>query len=171
MGKAVIPSMSVPTDLIGVAARVDGLLELWTQDFRDMPVAALVALHDAGKAAVLAGEAGRLAEVIRTAATDDDIVDALEGLMGSFHATKEDDKSILGSFLSKDVQAAHPTRLALEAACAHLRRTKDFAPSIKAVLETLEEKQAAFETRAKLLDRLASRVALAASVLEGRAGG
>lgn len=168
MAKAVIIRPTKPEDFPALAARVDGLLQLWNADFRTMPLDALTALRDAGRAALASGESDGLARILRERADDHDIGLALMNLIGSFVQGKEQDLTVFGANLTLDVKQAAPGRVALEATCAHLRKTRDFTPSIKAVLETLAEKTTAVDSRAALLEKLEQRVALAGTVLDAR---
>lgn len=64
---------------------------------------------------------------------------ALQHLIGSFpNSSKKEDLSIYAVSLFDDVVAAKPTVETLTEACRRLRRSCDFLPSIKAVLDALD---------------------------------
>jgi hypothetical protein len=64
---------------------------------------------------------------------------ALQQLIGSFpNSSKKEDLSIYAVSLFDDVAAAKPTVKTLTEACRRLRRSCDFLPSIKAVLDALD---------------------------------
>src|ERR1700704_2861843 len=65
---------------------------------------------------------------------------ALQHLIGSFpNSSKKEDLSIYAVSLFDDVAAAKPTVKTLTEACRRLRRSCDFLPSIKAVLDALDD--------------------------------
>ena len=148
--------------------RVDGLLALWTTDFRQMPGEALTRLRDAGAVAIKSGDEKALAVVMEMRASQHDVATAMFELIGSFPQYKDEDIAIFSKNLAVDVMDAEPSLPAVLAACKHLRQTGTKRPLIGEVLEALKEKEAAFEQRAALLGRLADRVALATEILEGR---
>jgi DnaA N-terminal domain len=64
---------------------------------------------------------------------------ALQALIGSFpNSSKKEDLSIYAVSLFDDVLAARPTISTLAEACRRVRRSCDFLPSIKAVMDALD---------------------------------
>lgn len=151
--------------------RVDGLLALWTTDFRQMPTDALTRLRDAAEAALKEGDAGQLADVMEMPATEHDIAHAVFELIGAFPQYKDEDITIFARSMTLDVRDAKPGYAALMAACRHLRRTATRRPLIAEMLAALEVKGEAFQQRALLLGKLERRIALASEVLKGRGDG
>jgi hypothetical protein len=172
MSKEIVTSADIrPDALPAIVARADDLLRLWIGNLEAMPLDDLKDLKLICESSIENGEPARIAHLIRIDATEKDIGLALMNLIGSFIQGKETDLKLFGANLARDVIDAKPTLMALHATCTHLRKTRDFMPSIKMVLETLDEKQKACESRAQLLDKLQSRVGLASEIINGRTSG
>jgi hypothetical protein len=69
----------------------------------------------------------------------DEIKRALQHLIGSFpNSSKKEDLSIYAITLFDDVAATNPSIATLNEACRRVRRSSEFLPSIKTVLDALE---------------------------------
>jgi hypothetical protein len=98
-------------------------------------------------------------------ATAREIGEAVTLLVGAFPTANPPDGAVFVRLLIEDVRAAAPSKIALELAFRHLRRSQKWLPAICEVLQALEGEERTWQRRLRMADQLPEMRAKALAML------
>lgn len=165
-GKGLVPHK--PLELAVAVRRAEPLLRLWELDLETASPEEVKALCRAGAEAVRDGQLGAMAAALRVRASREEIVLAIDELVGAFSAMRKDsDLRANSKIMAEEIARVAPSNAALRAAVRGLIRTSTFPPTIAEVVAAAALQKGEWDARAGLLDRLPNRILEATRALGG----